>query len=239
MKAVFFAACGLALTSCTVYAPMTPTMPLVEESGQLEVTASVQPSARVEATAAYSPLAHVVLTGSGSLGLNLGGRQYLRTQQGELGIGRYWHLNDNWLMNATGGGGYAAVNRQNCIWGCEQRQGQYRKLFGQVGIARIGSFGAASLTYRLSRLHYTEVASSGRAIPDFSTYRHELALALRQRLGWSNAWFWQYTMGVSLSNLQAPGDQDSASQTDRWFSAGVPTPFLGIGIGWQPFLRSR
>ncbi|MBD2715882.1 hypothetical protein KBK19_12630 [Microvirga sp. STR05] len=218
---------------------MTPTMPLVEESGQLEVTASVQPSARLEAMAAYSPLNHVVLTGAGSVGLNLGGRQYLRTQQGELGIGGYWSLGNSWLVNAAGGGGLASVDRKTCVWGCDQRKGQYSKLFGQAGIAWIGVFGSASLTYRLSRLQYTGVTNEGNAISDFGTYRHELALATRRYLGWSDTWFWQYTMGVSLSNLKAPGELDSAAQTDRWFSAGVPTPFLGIGIGWQPFLRSR
>ena len=53
----------LLATSCTVYAPMQPVMPLVSQRGQAEAGASIQMLGRMEATGSYSPVQHVVLTG--------------------------------------------------------------------------------------------------------------------------------------------------------------------------------
>ena len=54
------------LASCTVYAPMQPTVSTVTQAGQLELTGSAQLSGRVEGTAVYSPPPHVLLAGGGT-----------------------------------------------------------------------------------------------------------------------------------------------------------------------------
>ena len=69
------------LASCTVYAPMPPTVSTITQAGQLELTGSAQLSGRAEATVVYSPLPHVLLAGGGTYRPNLGGTTYFATRQ--------------------------------------------------------------------------------------------------------------------------------------------------------------
>ena len=224
------------LTSCSVYVPLQPTMPLVEESKQVEVVASLQPTMRLEVAGAYSPLPHMVVTGAGTVGLVTRGKEYLRTRQGEIGVGGYWKLGDNWLLSALGGAGSAATNRRYCAWGCSQLEGGHYKIFGQVGAAYEGRRKTSSLTYRLARVEYSRVKDGEVVLANFGTYRHELVLADRWQLGSNPAWFWQSTAGVSLSNLYSPSSKPTApqNQDDRWYAAGLPALLVSFGVGWQP-----
>jgi hypothetical protein len=227
---------ALLLTGCTVYVPLQPIMPLVAEKGQLEATASLQFTGRLETTAAYSPAPHVVLTGAGTLGLWTKGKEYLRTRQGELGAGGYWTLGNQWLLSATGGVGTAHVNRRNCLFGCNELEGQYRKIFGQVGVAYEGWRKTSSFTYRLSNAQYSQVRDGEKLLAKFGTYRHELCLANRRPLGANPEWFWQSTAGVSFSSLNPPSKEYGAPlyKSDRWFAAGIPALLFSFGVGWQP-----
>ena len=99
------------LTSCTVYAPMQPTVSTITQAGQLELTGSAQFNGRMEGTAVYSPLPHVLLAGGGTYRPNLGGSAYFATRQWETGAGTYWVLGKHWLLTGEGGYGYACSER--------------------------------------------------------------------------------------------------------------------------------
>ena len=81
-----------AASSCTVYAPMQGTMPLLTAKGQAEFGASIQPIGRVEATAAYSPANHLLLTAGVTGCPKLGTKNFLVTRQYEVGVGGYQKL---------------------------------------------------------------------------------------------------------------------------------------------------
>lgn len=225
---------GLLLASCTVYVPMQPTMPLVQESKQIELAANVHLSPRLEATASYSPAPHVVLTGAGTVGILAGRRDYLRTRQGEIGVGGYWTMGQNGLLSAIGGAGMASTNRQFCAWGCDQFQAKQYKVFGQVGAAWELPSKTIGLTYRLARVQFEQVARDESLVPDFSTYRHELVLFNRYWLGQNEIWYLQSAAGVSISNLRAPRTENTSEIADRWFIAGIPSLLFSFGIVWQP-----
>lgn len=228
------AVCLLAATGCTVYAPMQPSMPLVQQRGQAEASASLQPSARLEATAAYSPLAHCVVTGAGTLAVRLGQVNYLITRQAEVGVGGYWHLGPSLLLSTLAGGGYAYTERQFTFLGTDRYAGTYAKAFGQAGIAYIGGINNLSLSYRLAHLRYGEVQTSIGPLPAFQTQRHEVLLAARRPMGLIGSWFWQCAIGISFSSLQPPQGSSSRADRDRWFAAGPPVPLYSLGIVWQP-----
>ena len=73
------------LASCTVYAPMQPTVSTITQAGQLELTGSAQLSGRAEGTAVYSPLAHVLLAGGGTYAPTLGAPPTLPPGNGRPG----------------------------------------------------------------------------------------------------------------------------------------------------------
>ncbi|UOQ67009.1 hypothetical protein [Hymenobacter volaticus] len=235
MKNTLLALTFISLTGCTVYVPMQSSMPLLERQGQLEVAASMNPSVLVETVGAYSPLPHVVVTGAGKVGLNTGGGHYIRNRQGELGMGGYWNIGENWLLNATAGGGYATTNRQDSFLGGGHMQGQYSKLFGQIGAACELPFSTYSLTYRVDHASFSKLMSSGQPVSNIDNYRHQLVLNNRRRLGQNESWYLQSSIGLSSSNLDSP-DYSNQNETldDQWSTTGIPAVILSIGVVWQP-----
>ena len=85
---------GIILTSCTVYAPMQPTVATVSRAGQMETNAFIQLNGRMEAGALYSPLPHVLVVGSGTYRPRLGSGDstFFSTRQWEAGAGTYWPM---------------------------------------------------------------------------------------------------------------------------------------------------
>lgn len=223
----------LAATSCTVYAPMQPVMPLVRQRGDIEAGASLQLSGRLEVQAAYSPLPHCVVTGAGTWATRLGQQNYLISRQAEAGLGGYWSLTPKWLLSTLVGGGAAYTDRQYTFWGAERRAGSYSKAFGQVGLAYMGEQGSFSLNYRLARVSYRELETEIGPLAPFHTQRHEVLLATRWTLGTSGIWCLQSTIGMSFSSLQPPRGVSSSEDSDRWFTAGVPVPIASLGVVWQ------
>ncbi|MDF7809970.1 hypothetical protein [Hymenobacter sp. YC55] len=235
MKNTLLVLSFVSITGCTVYVPMQSTMPLIERQGQLEVAASMHPAVLVETVGAYSPLPHVLLTGAGKIGLNTGGDHYVRHRQAELGMGGYWNIGENWLLNATAGGGYAMTNRQDGLLGGEYKRGRYSKAFGQIGTACELPFSTYSLTYRVDRVSFSGLANRKGAIPNMGSYRHQLVVNNRRRLGQNESWYLQSSIGLSSSNLE-PSSSANRTETldDQWFAAGIPAVILGIGVVWQP-----
>jgi hypothetical protein len=135
----------LLATSCTVYAPMQPVMPLLSQRGQFEAGASAQFTGRLEAAAAYSPLRRAALTAALTAAPKLGHEYFLATRQAELGAGGYQPLGDSWLLSTTGGYGLAYCHRGYVDLGIfgpgvySEYTARYHKYFGQVGIAHIPS----------------------------------------------------------------------------------------------------
>lgn len=233
---------GLILGGCTVYAPVQPTMPLLTEVGQAEIHAGIQLSGRLEAVGAYSPAPHMLLTGAGTVGVKTGGDTYLRTRQAEFGIGGYREFGTNGLLTVIGGGGLGVTRRRTCLWGCDDVQGRTSKLFGQVGAAWELPNSWLGLTYRLAYVEFYQVSQDAVGLTDFGSFRHEIMLFRRQWLFGSEQWFAQSTLGLSISSLR--NSARSLAVPDRvadarWEVAGVPTPLLSIGIGWQPAMRPK
>ena len=223
----------LVATSCTVYAPMQPVMPLVRQRGDIEAGASLQPSGRLEAQAAYSPLPHCVVAGAGTWATRLDQQNYLVSRQGEVGLGSYWSLTPKWLLSTLAGGGTAYTDRQYTFWGTERRAGSYSKAFGQVGLAYMGEQGSFSLSYRLARVSYRELETEIGPLAPFHTQRHEVLLATRWMLGSTGNWGLQSNIGMSFSSLQPPRGLGNSEDSDRWFAAGVPVPIASLGVVWQ------
>ena len=128
----------LLATSCTVYAPMQPVMPLVSQRGQAEAGASIQVLGRVEATGSYSPIQHVVLTGGLMGAPRLGEQHFLATTQYEVGAGLYQLLGQrrHWLLSGLGGFGHAYCHRGYVDLGFfgpevySEYEARYAKYFG-------------------------------------------------------------------------------------------------------------
>jgi hypothetical protein len=108
MRTNLFPASMLALllaTSCIVYAPMQPVMPLVSQRGQVEAGVSSQFTGRLEATGAYSPVRRVVVAGALTVAPKLGQEYFLVTRQYEVGVGLSQPLGEQWLLSALGATG--------------------------------------------------------------------------------------------------------------------------------------
>ena len=195
--------------SCTVYAPMQPTMPLLQAAGQAEGTASIQPNGRVEITGAVSPARHVLLTAGGTVCPKLGSESFLVSRQYEVGGGAYLPLGDKWLLNGLGGYGQA-VNRRGysdlpgLIGGStySEYHARYDKLFAQAGVAKL--FGGVSIgcTYRLTQVRFSSLTEVRRGpLPLTNMLRHEALYFIRY--GWNdsgqNRWEVLSTAGLSLS----------------------------------------
>ncbi|GAB3305496.1 hypothetical protein GCM10027348_35140 [Hymenobacter tenuis] len=218
---------------------MQPTMPLLEEKGQLEIAANIQLTGRMEATAAYSPLEHVLVTGAGTVGFKWANEQdgYVRTRQGEVGLGGYWNLGEAWLLTATTGVGSATSHVKSCWWGCDDEfKGDYRKLYGQLGIAHFGLLNTLGVTYRLASVQFTNLLADGEPVPGLQTMRHELAVQQRRSLYGSSQWFVQSVGGVSLSNISDSND-GLQMKSDQYFTVGRPAVFCSLGLVWQPPLK--
>jgi hypothetical protein len=169
MRTNLFPASMLALllaTSCTVYAPMQPLMPLVSQRGQVEAGASSQFTGRLEATGAYSPVRRAVVTGALTVVPKLGKEYFLVTRQYEMGAGLYQPLGERWLLSALGGYGQAYCSRGYVDAGFfgpgtySEYKARYAKYFGQVGVAYTGPILKHGITYRLLKADFDYLVDS-------------------------------------------------------------------------------
>lgn len=208
------------LASCTVYAPVQPTVSTLTQAGQLELTGSAQFSGRVEGTAVYSPLPRVLLSGTGTYRPRLGGPTYFATRQWEAGAGTYWLLGQHWLLTGEGGYGYARTERvwQELFGNSPELRARYGKAFGQVGLGylhrQVWSIGTI---YRFSQLRFDELSyfrpSSSGTLTNTNMGRHEVLLYYRYALplGRANRWHLQGASGFSAGNQARRYDTEGNS----------------------------
>ena len=231
--------------SCTVYAPMQPTMPLLEAVGQAEGSASIQPNGRVEALAAYSPARHLLLTAGGTLCPKLGSSNFLVSRQYELGAGGYLPLGSYWLLNGIGGYGQAVNNRGyrdlGIIFGStySEYNARYQKLFAQVGIAHIGGNRTLGFTYRLTQARFSTLTHQELGeLPLTNMLRHEVLFFARRPLGNGEHWESLVTMGMSVSGTpKRDDDQGAPSYGAAEYEANrnlLPAFYASWGVVYHP-----
>lgn len=253
-RLIFFAS-WLALlifgaSSCTVYAPMQPTMPLVAAAGQAEAAASLQPNGRLEMTAAYSPAPHLLLTAAGTVCPKLGTSNFLVTRQYELGVGGYLPLGSVWLLNGLGGFGQAVNNRGYkdlaFIFSLtySEYNARYNKLFAQIGIARIGANNSVGFTYRLAQVNFSSLVDTKVGeLPLPHMLRHEALFFVRHKLGSGSHWESQATVGLSVSSTPRRDDsQGSPTYGAAEYQANrnlLPAFYTSLGIIYHPSWGGR
>jgi hypothetical protein len=242
----FSALAGLLGTGgCTVYAPMQPTMPLVQKARQAEITASVQPIGRVEATLAYAPVSHLLLTAGGTLSPKLSSRNFLVSRQYELGLGGYLPLGDSWLLNGLVGFGQAVNNRGYydlaIIFSStySEYNARYSKLFTQVGIANVQPRSSIGFTYRLTQVYFASLTDTRLGpLPLSRMLRHEALLFGRHYWARGERWESICTMGFSVSSTPKldtsqgyPGYGAAEYQANRNL---LPAFYASLGVVYHP-----
>lgn len=254
-RLIHFAAPWLALlilgaSSCTVYAPIQPTMPLVAAVGQAEAAASLQPNGRLELSAAYSPVPHLLLTAAGTVCPKLGTSNFLVTRQYELGVGGYLPLGSAWLLNGLGGFGQAVNNRGYKDLGIifsstySEYNARYNKLFAQIGIARMGANNSIGFTYRLVQVRFSSLTDTKiGALPLPYMLRHEALFFVRHDLGSGNHWESQATIGLSFSSTARRDDsQDYPTYGAAEYQANrnlLPAFYTSLGVIYHPTWGGR
>lgn len=197
------------LASCTVYAPMQPTVSTITQAGQLELTGSAQLNGRVEGTAVFSPLPHVLLAGGGTYRPNFGGTSFFATRQWEAGAGTYWTLGKHWLLTGEGGYGYASSERAwaELFGASPELRARYSKAFGQVSLGYLHKQKwSGGAIYRFSQLHFDEMSfytpHYEGGMSNTNMGRHEVLVYGRHELhiGRASRWQLQGAVGFSASN---------------------------------------
>ena len=241
----------LLATSCTVYVPMQPLMPLVSQRRQAEFGASLQPTGRLEATAAYSPVPHIVVTSGGTFAPRLGDQTFLVTRQYEVGTGLYQPLGRHLLLSALGGFGQAYCHRGYVDLGIfgpgtpSEYKASYAKYFGQVGLARTGSRVVSGFTYRLTRVKFDYLLDTELGpLPLAAMTRHELTGFLRINLGHqvATSW-WQLAGAIGISQSSTPKLDDNLGyptygRTEYQANRNLLPAFYGsLGVVYRVGLR--
>ncbi|RYU81550.1 hypothetical protein [Hymenobacter persicinus] len=238
----------LLLGSCTVYAPMQPTISTIHVKGQVEISGGVQASGRVESSVVYSPLPNVLVMGAGTFRPNLGDSTFYQTRQWEAGLGGYLPLGSGWQLTGLAGYGTAHTHRayveEPLIWGermLETYQMRYRKVFGQASLTHEDSRGAVGAVYRLSHLGFDQIDYSAEHFPAYglplrSLVRHEALVFGRRNLGAGGRWQLQGTLGLSMAGQ----GRHSTSEDARYNQVNqvlLPVPTVGLGVVFRPTLR--
>lgn len=238
----------LAGSSCTVYAPMQPIMPLVREAHKAEITASIQPIGRIEATVAYAPVSHLLLTAGVTGCPKLGAKNFLITRQYELGLGGYLPLGSTWLLNGLGGYGQAVNTRGyydlpiifNSTY--SEYHARYSKLFIQAGIAKVQPRYSIGFTYRLTQVYFATLTDTRLGpLPLSGMLRHETLFFIRH--SWANSERWEvlFTMGSSVSST--PKLDSNTSGPDYGFAIFeanrnlLPAFYSSLGVIYHPKWR--
>ncbi|OGX82207.1 hypothetical protein BEN47_18650 [Hymenobacter lapidarius] len=236
------------LGACTVYAPMQPTMPLLDAKGQAEFSGSLQPNGRVEATAAYSPAAHLLLTAGGTVRPKLEKVNFLVTRQYELGVGGYLPLGTAWQLNGIGGYGQAFSHRSFLEDGFfiassrREYRARYHKYFAQAGIAHVDDWNNFGFTYRLTQVRFSSLtdAELGK-LPLTNMLRHEAMFFWRRPFPRGYNWETLATVGLSIGPRLEPNDfQNPYGPTERAANHTLRSVlFTSLGLVYHPAWGGR
>ncbi|MBC6988139.1 hypothetical protein [Hymenobacter sp. BT491] len=99
------------LTSCSVYAPVQPTVPQLTARGQAEVVALVHLNGQVGGSVAYSPLRYATVLATSYSKSDSRDTTYFRNRQFEVAAGGYHPIGRHFLISALGGYGRAKSAR--------------------------------------------------------------------------------------------------------------------------------
>ena len=224
-KSILGGALGVLLTSCSVYAPLQPSAPMLHDKGQAEVTGSVYLSSRLEGSVAYSPARHVLVRAAGGLQPDKRKDTYFRIQQVEVGAGTYRALSERWLVGGLGGYGRGQSSRRFTRTD-EQRfaldtittyayAARFHKIFGEAFVAYEDDGFTMGLAYRLSQVRFSSLTNNGQPLKLQRMTRSEPMFFMRfgdrqgvfewaqLQLGISTSWSPDYGRGVRLEQQLA------------------------------------
>lgn len=241
---LFLVLAALALTGCSVYAPMQPTIVGIREAGQVQASGSLQASGRAELGAVYAPAAHVLLMGAGSYRPKTTDSLHFGTRQWEAGAGTYWPLGDAWVLSGLGGFGQAATERRwsELLGTSLAYRASYRKTFGQVGVDfNNGRSLSMGLAYRFTRLDFDELSYSGHYTPTgratgLRNDRHEVLFYSRRTLPWGlgTTWQLQSTLGLALETPDLVASNAPGAYAINANRRAVPLCSFGLVYTFTP-----
>ncbi|UOQ67003.1 hypothetical protein [Hymenobacter volaticus] len=154
----------LALSSCSVYAPMLPAAPQIRDKGQVEVQGTSFLNGRWEAGATYSPVKHLLVRAAGGIKTDDRDTTYFRIRQYEVGVGGYYPLGERWLLSGLGGYGQARSSRGYFDVGPFVSPGEdvafrarYHKLYGEASASYRAPWVTMGIAYRLTRVTFSSL----------------------------------------------------------------------------------
>ena len=188
-KASTLAALAGLLGSCSVYAPLQPSTPLLHAKGEAEVIGSAYLSGRLEGSVAYSPLKHVLVRVAGGQRTGGGDSTYFRIRQAEAGVGTYGRLAEEWLIGASVGYGLGTSGRRfeetrALIFRPDppvtnEYKARFEKVYADGYIAYEGGRTTIGGAYRLSQVRFSTLTNNGVPVPMRRMTRLEPMLFLR------------------------------------------------------------
>ncbi|MCC3158083.1 hypothetical protein LJ737_12610 [Hymenobacter sp. 15J16-1T3B] len=243
------------LSSCSVYAPMQPTVSTIRHKGETEISASIQPNGRVEAGVVHSPIANVLVSGAATFRPKTNDSSSLNTRQWELGLGTYRAVGPHWLFTGLTGGGFATTHKSIMTKELEvfplgvrneryQYDARYGKLFGQLNASYAFRGGEVGAAYRLTYLHFRDLTwqYNGYAtpIPVKTMLRHEPQLFCRVNLDRQQPTRWQLqaAVGMSLGRATAAPEYLNEPTWQETTRLRLPAPTASLGVVFRPGKRA-
>lgn len=219
------------LASCSVYAPLQTSAPLVHDKGEAEVVGSAYLSGRLEGSVAYSPLKHVLVRAAGGFRPSSADSTYFRIRQYEVGVGSYRYIREQWLVGGMLGYGQGRSTRRwrddfESIWRdsvlTNQYKARFHKLFAEAYVANDAGWTTFGAACRLSQVRFADLTNRGLPVPLRRMTRLEPMLFMRVggqgRLPWLQG---QIATSVSISpdgRTRSPNADIRATKEGRLYT---------------------
>lgn len=219
------------LASCSVYAPLQTSAPLVHDKGEAEVAGSAYLSGRLEGSVAYSPLKHVLVRAAGGFRPSSADSTYFRIRQFEAGVGSYRYLREQWLVGGMVGYGQGSSARRwrdgfEAIWRdsvlANEFKARFHKLFAEAYVANDAGWTTFGAACRLSQVRFADLTNRGQPVPLRRMTRLEPMLFVRiggqGRLPWLQG---QIATSLSIApdgRYCSPNDDIRATKEGRLYT---------------------
>jgi len=234
------------LGSCSVYAPLQPSAPMLRNKGEAEVGGSVYLSGRFEGSATYSPVRHVLVRTAGGIRTDNRTDTYFRTRQLEVGAGTYWPLSERWLVGGMGGYGWGSGSRGftdggdsyiDTVRTSYAYQARYGKVFGETFIAFEDGPVTYGLAYRLSQIRFSRLTNNGLPIDLRRMTRNEPMFFMR--FGSKQGVLQWAQLQVALSTSWSADLRRDASFVREFYYVKEARIFTTIGLVVYPHRFKR
>lgn len=194
------------LSSCSVYAPLQSSAPLITQKGQAEVVASGYLSGRLEGSATYSPVKHLLVRAAGGLRTGGGDSTYFRIRQVEAAVGTYRALGEGWLLGGMVGYGSGRSSRRyndfEIVYAStsptKEYEARFGKPFAEAYFSRQAHWASWGGACRLSQVRFSTLTNRGEPVPLERMTRFEPMLFMRFG-GWRVLPWLQGQLATSLS----------------------------------------